>query len=175
MKIRPETNYARRGFSLLEMMAATTIMALVMGSVVVVVRSSYAVWNAYEQDIDIAENAYAVLRHFVREMRQAQGVTAITAASNSAGSLSFSTAGGAVHALSRNGGSSDITHNNGTTSNLLARSVDAMSFVGYKADGITPTTAVSDIQSVRCTVEVTLPRGGGTPRSMSTIAWVRSW
>src|SRR2546425_2484345 len=84
----------RRGLSLLEMMAATTIMAAVMGAVVVVVQSSYACWNAHESDLDIEENAYAVLSHFVREMRQAATVTAISVASNNAGSLSITNASG---------------------------------------------------------------------------------
>src|SRR5262245_14269514 len=77
----------RRGLSLLEMMAATAIMATITASVVVVMRSGYAVWNAQEADIDILENGYGVLRHFVTQARQATAVTAITASSNTQGSL----------------------------------------------------------------------------------------
>lgn len=165
----------QRGFSLVEMMAATTIMAVVMSSVVVVVRSGYAVWNAYESDIDRAENAYGVLRHFIRQMRQAQSVAAITAASNTAGSLSYTTTGGTTETLSRNGGTSEVNFNNGSTSNLLARSINEMTFVGYKADGVTPTTTVADIQMVRCTVQVTLAQGAGVNRTVSATAWIRSW
>jgi prepilin-type N-terminal cleavage/methylation domain-containing protein len=79
MRAWPAANSRRSGFSLMEMMTATTIMAVIMGSAIVVIRSGYAAWNAYEQDIDVAENAYGVLRHFVRQMRQAQDVTAISA------------------------------------------------------------------------------------------------
>jgi len=165
----------RRGFSLMEMMAATAVMAVLMGSVVVVVRSGYAVWNAQEQDINALENAYGVLRHFVRQMRQADAVTAITAANNPAGSLSFLTATGATHTLSRNGATSEVTYNNGTASGLLGKSIDQLTFVGYEADGVTATTTVADIQMVECTVQVTLTRGGGTTRSASARAWIRSW
>src|SRR3990172_11070237 len=106
MKACPAANRRRRryGFSLIEMMAATTIMAVVMTSVIVVVRSGYAVWNAYEQDIDIAENAYGVLRHFVRQMRQATAVTAISAPSDTTGDLSYTTARGLTQSWSLNGG-----------------------------------------------------------------------
>mgnify|MGYP007122174148 CR=1 FL=1 len=38
------------------MMAATAIMATLTASVVVVMRSGYAVWNAQEADIDILDN-----------------------------------------------------------------------------------------------------------------------
>jgi prepilin-type N-terminal cleavage/methylation domain-containing protein len=165
----------RHAFSLVEMMAATTIMAVVMSSVVVVVRSGYAVWNAYESDVDCAENAYGVLRHFIRQMRQAQAVTAITAASNTAGSLSYTTATGTTETLSRNGSTSDVNFNNGTTTNLLAKSINEMTFTGYKADGVTATTNVADIQVVKCTVKVTLAQGAGVTRTVSAMAWIRSW
>ena len=36
-------------------------MATVMGAVVVVIQSSYSAWNAHEADLDVEENAYAVL------------------------------------------------------------------------------------------------------------------
>src|SRR6476620_10325737 len=65
----------RSGFSLLEMIVATAIMATLMTSVVVIVRSGYAIWNAQEADINIADSGNAVLRHFVRELRQATAVT----------------------------------------------------------------------------------------------------
>jgi prepilin-type N-terminal cleavage/methylation domain-containing protein len=175
MKLWPEVDRTRRAFSLLEMMAATTIMALVMVSVVVVVRSGYTVWNAYEDDVDVAENAYGVLRHFVRELRQAQAVTAISAPTDTTGDLSYSMASGAVHTVSLNGGTSQVTLDNGTTTNLLATSIDQMSFVGYEADGVTPTIVADDIQLVKCTAQVTLSIGGGTTRTVSTSAWIRSW
>lgn len=167
-------NTRRSGFSLLEMMAATTIMAVIMASVVVVIRSGYAVWNAHEQDLEIAENGYDVLRHFVRQMRQAQTVTAITAASNTAGSLSFTNANGVTHTWSLDG-SSQVNFNNGTSTQLLAKSINQLIFVGYKADGVTTTTTVSDIHLVKCIVQFTLTKGGGTTRNVSALAWIRSW
>ena len=156
-------------------MAATAIMAAIMTSVVVVIRSGYAVWNAYEQDIDIAENAYGVLRHFVRQMRQATAVTAISAPSDTTGDLSYTTAGGLTQSWSLNGGTGEVTFNNGTTNSTLARDIDELVFEGYEADGVTPTTVVADIQIVKCTVEVTLTQGGGTTRTVSAKAWIRSW
>jgi prepilin-type N-terminal cleavage/methylation domain-containing protein len=166
---------AAHGFSLLEMMAATAIMALVMTSVVVITRSGYAVWNAYEADIDVAENAYGVLRHFVRQMRQATAVTAISAANNPVGDLSYTTPSGVTHTWSLNAGNHDVLFNNGVNNSTLAKSINQLSFAGFEADGMTPTTVVDDIQVVKCTVQVTLNQGGGTPRTVSTTAWVRSW
>jgi hypothetical protein len=160
--------------SLLEMMAATAIMAAITASVVVVMRSGYAVWNAQEADIDILENGYGVLRHFVTQARQATAITAITAASDTQGSLSFTTATGATRTWSRNA-SSDVYFNNGTSNQLLAKNINSMIFTGYEADGATATTNVADIQVVECQVQITLPRGAGVTRTLTTRAWVRSW
>jgi prepilin-type N-terminal cleavage/methylation domain-containing protein len=163
----------RRGLSLLEMMAATTIMSAVMGAVVVVVQSSYACWSAHESDLDIEENAYAVLNHFVREMRQATAVTAISAASSNAGSLSVTNSSGATVTWGITG--TIATFNPGTGAQNLATSINQLNFVGYQADGTTATTTVANIQVVKCTVQVTLSHGAGLTRTVSTIAWIRSW
>ena len=87
MRPKRAANDRRSGLSLLEMMVATAIMATLMASVVVVMRSGYAVWNAQEADIDVLENGYGVLRHFVQQMRQADSVTAISAAERHDGRL----------------------------------------------------------------------------------------
>jgi hypothetical protein len=157
------------------MMAATTIMAVIMTSVIVVFRSGYAVWNAYEQDIDVAENAYGALRHFVRQMRQATAITAISAPSDTTGDLSYLTAGGVTQSWSLNGGTAQVSFHNGTAADTLAKSINQLLFEGYEADGVTPTTTVDDIQMVKCTVQVSMTQGGSATRTVSAKAWIRSW
>jgi prepilin-type N-terminal cleavage/methylation domain-containing protein len=165
----------RGGLSLLEMMVATAIMASLMSSVVVVLRSGYSIWNAQEQDIATAESANAVLRHFVRELRQATGVTAISAPASTTGSLSFLTAAGTTRTWSYNSGQAQVLFNNGTATQVLAPAITELNFVGYKADGVTQTTTVDDIQVVKCQVKVTMSQGGGLTRTVGCRAWLRSW
>jgi hypothetical protein len=146
-----------------------------MTTVVVVLRSGYAIWNAQEQDIAIADSGNAVLRHFVRELRQATAVTAISIPSSTTGSLSFLTAGGTTKTWSYNSGPSEVIYNNGTATQVLAPSINELTFVGYKADGVTQTSVVDDIQVVKCIVKVTLTAGGGQARTVACRAWIRSW
>ncbi len=164
----------RRGLSLLEMMAATAIMATLTASVVVVMNTGYAAWTAREADIDVLENGYGVIRHFVRQMRQATNVSAITAVGNTQGSLSLTTVAGATCVWARDA-SSNVYYNNGTSNQLLAKGINSLTFTGYKADGVTATTTVTDIQVVQCQLQVTLPRGAGVTRTLSTRAWIRTW
>jgi hypothetical protein len=107
-------------------------------------------------------------------MRQATAVTAITASGNTLGSLSFTTPAGATCTVARNA-SNEIYYNNGTSNQLLATGITLMTFTGYKADGVTTTTNVADIQVVQCQVQVVLTRGAGVTRTLTTQAWVRSW
>jgi prepilin-type N-terminal cleavage/methylation domain-containing protein len=162
----------RRGLSLLEMMVATAMMATLMASVVVVMRSSLTVWNAQEADIDVLENGYGVLRHFVQQLRQADEITVISIPSDTTGDLSFMTSTGATRSWSHNGAPKQVMFDNGTGNQLLANKIDSMTFTGYEADGTTQTTVVANIQVVQCAVQVTLPQGS---RTLTTRAWVRSW
>jgi hypothetical protein len=157
------------------MMVATAIMATLMTSVVVIVRSGYAMWNAQEQDISIANSANSVLRHFVREMRQATSITAISAPASTTGSLSFQTVSGVTRTWSYDSGNTRVQFNNGTSTQPLAPGITELNFIGYLADGTTQTTVVSEIQVVRCSVKVTMTQGGGQTRTVSCRAWIRSW
>ena len=128
---------SRRGLSLLEMMVATAIMATLMASVVVVMRSGYAVWNAQEADIDVLENGYGVLRHFVQQMRQADAVTAISAAERHDGRPVVHDGHRRDAHLEPQRRARQVYFNNGTSNQLLAKNIDTLTFTGYKADGVT--------------------------------------
>jgi hypothetical protein len=172
MSRKRTANSRRSGLSLLEMMVATAMMATLMTSVVVVMRSGRAVWTAQEADIDKLENGYGVLRHFVQQMRQAESITAISAASDTTGDLSFLTTSGTTRSWSHNGGPEEVMFNVGTGNQLLAKDINTLTFIGYEADGATQTTVLNDIQAVKCTVQVTL---AGATRTVSCRAWIRSW
>jgi type II secretory pathway pseudopilin PulG len=173
--MRRAVNNRRLALSMIEMIAATAIMATLMVSVVVLVSSGYGVWTAFEQDIDVSENAYAALRHIVRQLRQADAITAISAPSDTAGYLSYLSADAVTRTWSFDSSSDQILFNNGSGDQLLARSIDQLTFVGYKADGVTQTIVPNEIHLVKCTIQVTLAHGGGVPQTVSSAAWIRSW
>lgn len=171
--IRPHRqSEPRRGVTLLEVMTATMISAAMMTSSVVLLRSNYAAWQAHEADIDRSANAAAVLRHLVQHVRQAVGVTAITAASNTSGSLAIALADGTLLTWAHSGSSVTLAVNSGITQ-PLASDIQTLRFVGYEADGLTTTVTPGDIQTIRVTLTTLQPAGG--TRTYSSCAWVRSW
>jgi hypothetical protein len=172
MKTRQAANCRPSGLSLLEMMVATAMMATLMTSVVVVMRSGYSVWNAQEADVDLFENGYGVLRHFVQQMRQATSIDTISDPTDATGNLSFLSAAGTTRSWSHNGAPKEVHFNNGTGSGLLAQNIESLTFTAYKADGITQTTNVAEIQVVSCAVQIILASG---MRTISCRACIRSW
>ena len=62
-----------------------------------------------------------------------------------------------------------------TTDTLLAEGIVQFYFTAYKADGVTSTTIPADVQLIKSTVRVDLPRDTGGTRTLSAWAWVRSW
>jgi len=164
----------RPGFSLLEMMAAVTIAATLMAASTVVLRSSYAAWQAHEGDLVQNANADAVLRHVIRGIRQADSVVSITDGSDTTGKLELRDASGnTIYWEHTAGFTGEVVYN--APAALLARDIDELIFVGYKADGVTTTTNPNQVQLIHCTVKVTLPRGAGQSRALSCYGWVRSW
>lgn len=163
--------------TLLEVMVATTLTAMLMASVVVLIRSSYGVWQAHDGDSQRLEQAHGVLRHIVRHARQAQGVEAISTADNTSGSLSLEMSSGDIY-LWNHDGASKVAYFGiapGTANQFLVDHLEQLVFIGYAADGTTPTTVVDDIQLLECRATVLLPAGGGTLRTISTKAWLRAW
>ncbi|QDV74130.1 prepilin-type N-terminal cleavage/methylation domain-containing protein [Botrimarina mediterranea] len=162
----------RRGVTLLEVMTATVISATMMTSSVALLRSNYTAWQAHEADIDRSANAAAVLRHFVQNVRQAAGVTAITAASNPSGALTIALADGTTLAWDHSGTSVTLSVNGGAAQ-PLADDIQTLTFIGYEADGVTPTAIPGETQTVHAVLTTLLPAGG--TRTYSACAWVRSW
>jgi len=172
---------SRRGFSLLELIVTTAMLAALTTSCMVIVRTSYTAWNRHEEDHSQRQAGLAVLKHIVRQVRQAKAVMAISLASDLSGSLSLLDANGNVLVWEHNGATNQVLFGVTTATNVLATGVEELVFEGMKVDGTTPTTEVGLIHLVQCTTKVHLTRPPGTP--MGTIkavvasnrAWLRAW
>lgn len=162
----------RPGLTLLEVMTAVTLSATMMASSFVVLRSTYAAWQAHESDLETAGNASAVLRHLVRCVRQSTEVSAITAGNDSSGSLSVINQDGSTLTWEHLGTSVTLSTDSGAAQ-PLADGIESLSFEGYQADGVTLTTDPEDVQLVRAIVTAPMPAGG--IRTISSYAWMRSW
>ncbi len=172
----PRTNHRRGGFTLVEMIAATAIMALLTTSSFVIVRTANNAWVRHRDDSNKRREALATLEHIGRRVRQATRVTAISTAADTAGTLTLLMPGGTTAMWSRNSGTNQILYGTTSPTNVLATGITELTFTGIKADGATATTQADLIHAVRCTVKYTITRPTGTvTETVSRSAWLRSW
>lgn len=167
--------FKRRGMTLLELVIASSMMAVLLTAVTLVLRTSRQAWEAHEGDYIRLEGLHATLRHMVRQVRQANAVTAISAAGDNSGALTLAMPDGSTVAWDHDGPTSTVKCGVTTADQLLSTNITGLNIVGYKPDGVTTTTVPSEIQSLRVSVTVQLPRETNATRTYSSWAWIRSW
>jgi len=167
----------RSGATLLELLLATSILATVVAAVSVVVRTSHAAWQAHEGDLERIEAAHAVLRHIVRDVRQADAVTMIYDAGGVSG-LGIRMEDGLEHFWFCDGSNVTFTiqeSGSPTSSGTMATNISSLDFTGYESDGVTVTSTYEDMRAVRCELTFSLPQETGGARTISSYVWIRSW
>ena len=166
----------KHGFTLLELMVTTAMLAVLTTATMVLVRTSYSAWNRHEQDQEVRQAGIAVLRHIIRHVRQATAVTAISSASDNSGTLSILTTSGQTLVWDHDAGTKRVHFGVTTANQLLATGIEELSFVGFRTDGSTPTTSVGLIHSIRAKTGVELDRPTGTETvTASCQGWLRAW
>ena len=161
--------------TLLELVIASSMMAVLLTAATVVLRTSRQAWEAHEGDYTRLEGLHATLRHMVRQVRQADAVTAISAAGDNSGALTLAMPDGSTVAWDHDGATSTVRCGVTTADQLLSTNITGLNIVGYKPDGVTATTVPSEIQNLKVSVTVQLPRETNATRTYSSWAWIRSW
>jgi type II secretory pathway component PulJ len=171
------TNLKRRtAFTLVEVIAATAIMAALTTSSFALVRTAHQAWSRHRDDSLQRAEAIATLQHVMRRVRQATAVTAISSAADASGSLALQMADGSAAMWDHDAGTSRALFGSASPTNVLAEGITEMRFVGMTANGLATTTDVTKIHLVSCTVKYALSRPAGTTtETVSRIAWLRSW
>lgn len=176
MKMKRTNDQTGAGFTLLEMAISLAMLATLSTSSMVLVRTTYSAWNRHEDEHLRQRAAVAVLRHLVRKARQAVAVSAISNASDTSGTVSLLTSSGDLLVWNHDGATNEVRFGTNGATDLLAKNIEEFSLVGIQADGLTPTTDVSLIHSIRCIVKYLSVHPGGTQlKTVSCQAWLRSW
>ena len=172
MKLRGTNR--RQGLTLLELVIASSMLAMVMTTVALVLRTARQAWESHEADFTRLESLHATVRHIVRQVRQSSAITQISAANDNSGSLAVRLKDGSTIAWDHDNGlvNCGVT----TADQLLANNITSLRFVGYKADGITATTVPTEIHNVFIEATTTLPnRDVGATKTITSWVWLRTW
>lgn len=161
--------------SLLEVVIATSMLAMVLTTVSVVMRSGRGAWEAHEADYTRIESAHATLRHIVRQARHADAVTEISVKTDNSGRLGLLLPSGDIRIWDHDASTNSVNCGVGSPNALLAPDITGLRFTGLKADAATDAASASEVQCLRIEVTVQLPHEVGGTRTVSSWAWVRSW
>lgn len=161
--------------SLMELVIATTMLAMVMTTIGVVLRTGRQAWEAHSADYTRIEAAHSTLRHIVRRVRHASEVVTITPSSDNSGRLSLRMPDGSTEVWDHDASKNQVDYGIGAANDLLAPDVTGLRFTGYRADGVTTTTTASLVRAMRIEVTVQLPVQAGGSRVITSWAWLRSW
>lgn len=166
---------SRRGMSMLELVIASTLLTVVVASVSVLMRTSREVWFAQEQDQERLQAVQSLLRHLVRHGRQAVAVTDVSGSGDTSGTVSLAMPSGEVWVWDHDNASQQVNFGVTAANGLLADSIAAFEVVGYEADGATVTANVADMQVLRVTATVNLPREVNGTKTFESWIWLRAW
>lgn len=174
--MKPISRHRRLAFTLVEVIAATAIMAMLTTSSFAIVRTAHTAWMRHRDDAQQRREGMAALQHIVRLVRQATEVAAISGTSDMSGSITLQMPDGTSAIWDHNSGTSQVLYGTVTPVNLLAEGITQLNFVGLTANGSGVSTDPALIHAVRCTVQYALVRPSGTTTELVTcLAWLRAW
>ncbi len=170
------TRRGRTAFTLVEMIAATAILATLTTASFALVRTANEAWRRHRDDSQQRAQATAALQHMVRRIRQATQVTAISPAADMSGLLTLQMADGTSAMWDHNGGTGQLLYGTTVPNNLLAEGITQANFIGLTANGLATTIDPAKIHAVRCLVTYSLNRPtGAVTESVSCLGWLRAW
>ena len=165
----------RQGFTLLELVVATAMLALISASSVALVRTAYSAWNRHEEDNQQRRAATTVIRHMSRKIRQSRAVQSITPSTDLSGSLSILMPNGETLVWEHDNGAKQVRFGVGTATDVLAEGIDSLQFTGYNTL-MSPTTEPGLIHAIYASVGVNISRPSGIDQEFFVgTAQVRSW
>lgn len=181
LTVKRKSRAARRrsGITMLELVVAGSMLAIVMTSLSVVLRTSRQSWEANDSDAGSLQHAHAVTRHFVRQGRESLRVEAIAADGSDVtlGMRDGTTVRWSYVASTADGMTDVVMVESSATGGKspLAHGIHNLKFTGYQADGFTPAVKVEKIRLVKISADVLLDRNNSAKRTVSSNVWIRSW
>ncbi len=169
---------SRHALTLLELVIASSMLAVVITSLSLVMRTARTTWEANDNDYAAMHHAHTVARHFVRQARQARRVTALPPAGDS---ITLEFPDGSQRTWNHVSGTQDfgdtvfLTLSSTAQRIPLATDIRDLSFTGFEANGITVAKDVGKIRLVEVRVTTVLPRGTNPQQSVASKVWIRSW
>ena len=177
-QLRVHNSRTKNGVTLLEVIVAGTMLAVIGSSLSVVLRTARQSWEANDQDYSAMHQAHSVALHFARQTRVARSVSQLASDGTSI-TLNMRDGTTSRWSLQPTGpdGLTDVVmfENSGTAgAEPLGHNIADLEFTGLSVDG-TVTSNVGDIRRIELRQNVPLTRTQRASQELRTLAWIRSW
>jgi len=169
-----EHRASSKALTLLEMVIALAIMAIVFAAILPQFRAILNSWDSKQASAEVLQNGRVLIDHLNRNLSKAVRITAVSTPTETAGYIEFEDNDGDTLRY-------DIADNNyvqfGSVGDLsdMAGPVSQLQFTCYDAfDFDTPITDVNDIRSVKVETTLTNPAAMGQDKTFIAQAYLRT-
>jgi Tfp pilus assembly protein PilE len=121
----------RKAFTLVELILASAMTAIIVVALVGIVYNSYRNWKLGSGRSTLLQDGRAVMEQMTRIIRQAKGFSSVSSSTDQAGEITFTDTAGAVQQFRRNGSTNEIEYGQPGSLNALAGSVSGLVFTCY--------------------------------------------
>ncbi len=165
-------SHAARAMTLLETMLAMSLLTMIALLGAQGLRTTWQAWDMQDNRSTKYQFLEGTLAHITKHLRSARDIVAISAATDTSGSLTIALPDATVVTWDHDAALHRVRYGATPPGDLLANDIDTLKFEGFEIDGITPTVVPADIRMIRTTASFTVPVQN-VPFSLSTDVWIR--
>ena len=127
----------RKAFTLVELILASAMTAILVVALVGIVYNSYRNWKLGGGRATLLQDGRAVMEQMTRIIRQAKGFSSVSLSTDQAGEITFTDAAGVVQQFRRNASTNEIEYGQPGSLSALAGSVSGLVFTCYDVNANT--------------------------------------
>lgn len=167
----------RLGITLLELVISSSMLAVLATSLGLVLRTSRTAWESGDSHYVAQQHAQSVVLHFVRQARETRGVASIGSSRIQLELRDGSTMEWSLQSVGPTGqpGTIMVKYSSPAQEIPLAYGVSNLSFSGFEADGVTPSSQASKIQLVEVRATINVAGSSVAQQTFSSRVWIRAW
>jgi len=149
----------KHGFTLIELIVVTAMIAVIGLATVGIVRNSYNDWKLDSSRSALLQDGQAAVEQIVRILRQVKGFDAVSASTDQAGYVTFISIGDTTEEFRLNTGTDELEYGQPGNLSALTGAVTSLVLTCYDIDGnvLADPVQVRKIQSVRVSITLTDP------------------
>ena len=158
------SNCKGKGTTLVELVVTISLMVVIMGTVLPLIRHANLVWDVYEDNAETLQNGRILLDHLSRHLAETARIESVSSAGNAMGYIQFTDYDDTTYRYEVND-SGDVQYGEPNALSYLAGPISQLKFTCYNSDNIS--SPITDITAIRLIkIEATIIHSGERNQDM---------